>query len=84
MIMAKPAHTMPSTRAEKLRGVPSPQQQFYFELPFFFSNKEQLMHQLHMVKYMPHLVESALFLRAQKGCRAHIHICTFFLFFGYQ
>lgn len=24
MIMAKPAHTMPSTRAEKLRGVPSP------------------------------------------------------------
>ena len=24
MIMAKPAHTMPSTRALKLRGVPSP------------------------------------------------------------
>ena len=24
MIIANPAHTMPSTRAEKLRGVPSP------------------------------------------------------------
>ena len=26
MIMANPAQTMPSTRAEKLRGVPSPTQ----------------------------------------------------------